>query len=186
MKPIYLYHLTQNGRIRYVGVTTQLDIRKSFWKRTKPPHEFEIIDTFSDKEEAGIAEQYHIAGHNTFKSGWNKSDGGETLLTGDKHPAWKGGISLDMKAYKEIYNKQYYQENKEEKKEYNARPETKAKKRTYAKKNNQTPERKTYMKEFYIKNKAKAKEWRERPEVKAMRKEYQKAYRLRKKALAIT
>ena len=65
MKPIYLYHLTQNNLVRYVGVTTNPSIRKYEHKREKPPHTFEIIDTFTDKQEAGIAEQYHIAGHKT-------------------------------------------------------------------------------------------------------------------------
>ena len=108
---IYLYHLTQNGVIRYVGVTQNPHERKNEHKRERPPHTFKIIDTFTNKEEAGIAEQYHIAGHNTFKDGWNKSIGGETLLTGENHPSWKGGIwSLN----KETYMKEYYERNRDE------------------------------------------------------------------------
>ena len=136
MKPIYLYHLTQNGVPRYVGVTTQISVRKSFWKRTKPPHTFEIVDTFTDKQEAGIAEQYHIVAYKTFINGWNKSDGGEKLLDGKDHPRYIDGRTYDMKAYMKAYN---------------ATPEAKAKKKEYK----QTPEAK-----------AKRAEYRQRPEVK--------------------
>ena len=166
MKPIYLYHLIQDGVIRYVGVTTNITNRKSHHKRNKPPHTFEIVDTFIDKEEAGIAEQYHIAGYNTFKDGWNNSDGGETLLSGKDHPAYIDGRSLDMKAYRQ-------------------RPEYQAKQRKYNKKYRQTPEYKAYMKEYNKmykatpESKAKAKEYEERLEVKAMRKKTQRAYYLK-------
>jgi len=196
MKPIYLYHLTQNGQIRYVGVTTQLDIRKSFWKRTKPPHEFEIIDTFSDKEEAGIAEQYHIAGYRTYKDGWNKSIGGEKLLSGKDNPSYIDGRTYDMKAYKKAHSatpeqklkRKTYRETPEAKakakekmkeymREYHARPEVIARKQEYDKLfhlNN--PE---YMKEYH-------KKYGQKPEVKERNREKSRAYYHRKKALAIT
>jgi hypothetical protein len=150
MKPIYLYHLIQNGRVRYVGITTDITRRKSTHKRERPPHTFEIIETFSDKEQAGIAEQYHIAGHNTFKGGWNNSIGGEKLLTGDKHPSWTDGLSLlDRKTYmkkygqtpqRKSYIKEYQQTSpvykaykKEYTKEYWQRPEVKEKDRKRSK-----------------------------------------------------
>ena len=146
--------------IRYVGITTNITQRKSKHKKDKPSHEFEIIDIFTDKEEAGIAEQYHIAGHNTIIDGWNKSIGGELLLTGDKHPAWKGGIwSLNKETYM---------------KEYRDKPENKARTKSYQKAYRQRPEQKAYMKEY---NKA----YRQRPEAKSKKKEYMKAYYARKK-----
>jgi hypothetical protein len=162
MKPIYLYHLTQNGVPRYVGVTTQISVRKSFWKRTKPPHTFEIVDTFTDKQEAGIAEQYHIAGYKTFINGWNKSDGGETLLDGKNHPRYIDGRTSDWNAYCRALKQT---------------PKYKAKQREYE----QRAERKAKKKEYRDRNKAKAQEYRDRPEVKERKKEYMRAYRARKK-----
>ena len=72
-----------------------------------------------NKEEAGIAEQYHIAGYKTFINGWNKSDGGEKLLDGKDHPRYIDGRTYDMKAYMKAYNAT--PEAKAKKKEYNAR-----------------------------------------------------------------
>ena len=173
MKPIYLYHLTQDRVIRYVGVTTNITVRKNDHKKNRPPHTFEIIDTFTDKEEAGLAEQYHIAGHNTFKNGWNKSIGGEMLLSGENSPLWKGGITLDMKAYKKAYHKT--PERISYMKEYNAKPEVKARRRKYQ----QTPEAKAKAKALGI-------EYRKRPEVIARLKEYDTARYLRKSSATIT
>ena len=157
MKPIYLYHLTQNGVPRYVGVTENIPNRKSHHKRKRPPHTFEIRDTFTDKQEAGIAEQYHIAGYKTFTHGWNKSKGGEKLLSGENHPRWTGGF--DKKAWMRAYMK-----------EYDATPERKA----YDKKRNATPERKAYRKAYMEK-------YQQTPEAKAKKKETNRRYYLRKK-----
>ena len=140
---IYLYHLTQNGVIRYVGITTNITKRKNEHKRTRPPHEFEIIDTFPNKEEAGIAEQYHIAGHNTFKKGWNKSIGGEKLLTGENHPRWTGG---DYRARKKAYNKVYY-------KEYDQLPEVKAKRQEQRDRPEIKARIKAYNRAYYLRKK---------------------------------
>ena len=164
MKPIYLYHLIQNGRVRYVGITTDISNRKRKHKNNKPPHEFKIIDTFTDKEEAGIAEQYHIAGHNTFKKGWNKSIGGETLLSGKNHPSYIDGRSFDKKAYmREYWQREEVKEwdkkrnQKPERKEWdrkrNQKPERKAQLKAYDKKRRQTPERKAYMKSYRARKK---------------------------------
>ena len=183
MKTIYLYHLTQNGRVRYVGVTTNLVIRKRRHKRERPPHTFEIIDTFTDKEEAGIAEQYHIAGHKTFIDGWNKSIGGEKLLTGDKHPSWIDGLSLDKKAY----DKEHYQKNRKRilkrKKKHSQIPEVRARKRTYDEEYHAKPE--VIARTQTPEAKAKKKEYTQRPEVKARRKAYEQTpkYRARKREL---
>jgi hypothetical protein len=167
MKHIYLYHLIQNGRVRYVGLTTNITKRKYRHKREKPPHTFEIIETFSDKEQAGIAEQYHIAGHKTFwgKNGWNKSIGGEKLLSGENHPRWIDGLSLlDKKAY----YKRHHQRNRKRisirKKKHNQKPEIIAKK-------------KEYDKEYYAQPEVKAR--KQTPEYKAIKKEYSRKYQQR-------
>ena len=181
MKPIYLYHLTQNGVPRYVGVTTNITNRKSKHKRTKPPHTFEIIDTFTDKEQAGIAEQYHIAGYKTYKDGWNKSIGGEMLLTGENHPRYTG---FDKQKWSKEYNqtpevkerdrkRRQTPEYKAKRIEYRKRPEVLEKEREYEKnKRIDTPERKT-----------KKLEYRKRPENIIKKREYDIAYRARKKQL---
>tara|TARA_Y100000310_G_scaffold286935_1_gene311512 strand:+ start:199 stop:750 length:552 start_codon:yes stop_codon:yes gene_type:complete len=152
---IYLYHLIQDERVCYVGVTTNISARKNFWKRTKPPHTFEIIDTFTDKEEAGIAEQYHIAGYNTFKKGWNKSIGGETLLIGENHPNWTG---FDKKEYDQrpevkerTHKRSQTPEYKAYQKKYRERPEVKARRKEYK----QTPKYKAYLKEYYERHREK-------------------------------
>ena len=67
-------------------------------------------------------------------------------MSGENNPAWKGGITYDMKAYKKVYNQT------PERKEYN-------------KKLRQTPERKSYMKAY-----------QQRPEYKAYMKEYMREY----------
>ena len=201
MNIIYLYHLTQNGVPRYVGVTTNITNRKSEHKRTKPPHTFEIIDTFTDKQEAGIAEQYHIAAYGTFfYDGWNKSRGGEKLLTGDKHPKWTGGF--DRKAYMKEYNEEYHAtpEVKTRRKELDQRPERKAKNKEDCKKyyqknkerlleyhrvHNAIPEQKAKKKqrrkELDARPEAitKKKEYDQRPEVKERKKKYGKEYNQR-------
>lgn len=120
-----------------------------------------------NKEEAGIAEQYHIAGYKTLKNGWNRSKGGELLLSGENHPSWiDGRYNLDKKAYRKAYNQ--LPEVKAKKKEYRERPEVKAK-------------RKEYMKAYYEKN---IEAYKLTPEQKVKYNEYQKEYRARKKALA--
>ena len=89
----------------------------------------EIIQTYHNREEAGLAEQYHIAAHKTFKGpGWNKTEGGEGYLdwvdiSGENNPNWKGGISLDKKEYDR--KRQQTPERKAYDKEYWQRPEVK-------------------------------------------------------------
>ena len=59
-------------------------------------------------------------------------------MSGENHPMWKGGITIDIKTYKKAYMKEYYQS-----------PEYKE----YDKKRRQTPEYKAYKKEWYLRNK---------------------------------
>ena len=96
---IYLYHLLDTlGIIRYVGLTQHINNTKSRHTkhRPKPPHTMEIIQTYHNREEAGLAEQYHIAAHKTFKDGWNGTIGGDRYLdwvdnSGENNPRWKDG-----------------------------------------------------------------------------------------------
>ncbi len=127
---IYLYHLTQDNIVKYVGLTQQLARTKTRHRKEKPSHQFVIVETYHNREEAGLAEQYHIAAHKTFKGpGWNKTEGGDNYLdwifidrtgknngmygkkhtpearvkfTGENNGNWKGGISLDKKEYDRI------------------------------------------------------------------------------------
>jgi hypothetical protein len=98
----------------------------------------------------------------------------EIDMSRENNPMWKGGISLDKKAYD---------------REYQQTPKYKA----YDKKRNATPERKAYMKEYEQTPEYKAykKEYHQTPEYKANekkrnatpeRKAYKKGWYLRKKA----
>ena len=66
--------------------------------------------------------------------------------SGENHPQWKGGISYDMKAYRQT------PEYKESVKKRQSTPEHKA----YMKAYKQRPEYKSYQKEYYARKKAKA------------------------------
>ena len=129
---IYLYHLTQDNIVKYVGLTQQLARTKTRHRKEKPSHQFVIVETYHNREEAGIAEQYHIAAHKTHKKygGWNKTIGGDRYLdwvdrSGENNGNWKGGITYDMVSY-------------------NLRPERKERRKELDRKRKQTPERKEY------------------------------------------
>ena len=150
---IYLYHLTQDGVIRYVGITTNPSNRKKQHKKNKPSHTFEIIDTFTNKEEAAIAEQYHIAGHNTFLDGWNRSIGGESILTGENHPRYTG---FDKQKWSKEYNKraEVITRTKERRNTPEYKAKMKDKWKEYSKEYEQTSQRKAYRKAYYLRKKA--------------------------------
>ncbi len=127
---IYLYHLTQDNIVKYVGLTQYINNTKSRHRRGKPSHIFEIIQTYHNREEAGIAEQYHIAGYKTFKDGWNGTIGGDRYLdwvdiSGENNPNWKGGLRTNNpKLYKKEYDRKR-PDRKAYRKEYNQRAEVK-------------------------------------------------------------
>lgn len=75
----YLYYLKEEGKIQYVGLTKNINDRKRQHKKTKPIHEFCVIEEFEDVREASVIEREHIEKHNTYVVGWNKSPGGEYL-----------------------------------------------------------------------------------------------------------
>ena len=78
-------------------------------------------------------------------------------ISGENNPHWKGGITLDIKAYDKKRNQEPERKEymKKYMKEYKQTPEYKESQR----KHNQTPERKEYMKEwarkYHIKNRDK-------------------------------
>lgn len=74
----YIYLLKDlNGKIRYVGQTQNLDARRREHKRNKPPHTFEVYEQIDVPQKAKESEIFYIEKFNTFKSGWNRSTGGE-------------------------------------------------------------------------------------------------------------
>ena len=106
---IYLYHLLdENEKVRYVGVTLNVKRRMGEHKRTFPKHTFEVIAHFDNKQDAGLAEQNHIKLYDTINNGWNKTIGGETILSGENHPRYKHGLSGTKE-----FNQKYYQDNKD-------------------------------------------------------------------------
>ena len=76
---------------------------------------------------------------------------------GENNLNWKGGISLDKKAWTKTYYRK--PEVKAKKKSYRDRPENKAKKKEYNKEYKEIPENKAKTKEYN-------KEYNQRPEVK--------------------
>jgi aspartate carbamoyltransferase regulatory subunit len=76
----YLYYLEQNGIIQYVGLTKNINARKSQHKKTKPTHNFFVIEEIKNVKEASQKEREHIEKNNTYFNGWNKSPGGEYLM----------------------------------------------------------------------------------------------------------
>lgn len=74
---VYLYYLKQQDRVMYVGLTISPLDRESKHRRNKPPHRFEIIESFESEKDAASAERDHIKKHQTVKNGWNISPGGE-------------------------------------------------------------------------------------------------------------
>lgn len=78
IKMYYIYFLKNlDGKVRYVGQTQNLDVRKREHKRNKPPHNFEVCEQVEISEKAKELEIFYIEKFNTYKDGWNKSTGGE-------------------------------------------------------------------------------------------------------------
>jgi hypothetical protein len=82
MKKISLYHLIENNKIKYIGLTINPNIRKNSHARKKPLHQFVVVDNFDNDIEAAQAEVEHISKYNTFIFGWNKTGGGEGYYMG--------------------------------------------------------------------------------------------------------
>jgi hypothetical protein len=73
-----IYALIDNdGVVKYVGQTTQVNVRKRYHKNQKPPHNFVVLKENLSEEDAKQFEINSIAEYNTYKNGWNMSPGGE-------------------------------------------------------------------------------------------------------------
>lgn len=74
----YIYTLKNlDGTVKYVGQTQNLSARKREHKRNKPPHVFEVLEETHIPEDAKNLEITYIEKFNTYKSGRNKTLGGE-------------------------------------------------------------------------------------------------------------
>lgn len=76
---IYAYCLktTDTNEIKYIGLTKNIKSRKNAHKIKKPPHIFEILESFDCPIKAASKELEYIKIYDTFFSGWNKTPGGE-------------------------------------------------------------------------------------------------------------
>ena len=74
---VYLYHLVVDGTPMYIGLTCNVSERRSAHRRSRPAHQFVVVQSFEDVGEAALAEVNQIAQHNTYQQGWNKSPGGD-------------------------------------------------------------------------------------------------------------
>jgi len=73
----YLYCLKQNQEVKYFGITINPKKRKNDHKRKKPPHIFEVLESFDTAKEATNREEELIEIYKTTQIGWNISPGGE-------------------------------------------------------------------------------------------------------------
>ena len=74
----YIYFLRdENDNVKYVGQTKDPTTRKRDHEKIKPQHIFEIIEETDIAENAKNLEIEYIKKYNTYKTGWNKSPGGE-------------------------------------------------------------------------------------------------------------
>lgn len=74
----YIYCLKDSkGIIKYIGQTKNPKVRETDHKRNKPVHTFEVLKTTFIAEEARDFEINCIEKYNTYKTGWNRSPGGE-------------------------------------------------------------------------------------------------------------
>jgi hypothetical protein len=75
---IYLYNLlSPDGKIMYAGLTVNISQRRGDHRRTRPPHQFVVIQTFANIKEAAAAEVECIQLNNLIADGWNISPGGD-------------------------------------------------------------------------------------------------------------
>jgi len=66
-----------NGNVKYVGQTQHINQRIVDHKRKKPPHTFEVIYENINSVDAKKLEKENIQKYDTYKNGWNKTEGGE-------------------------------------------------------------------------------------------------------------
>lgn len=69
----YLYCLKQNQEVKYFGITINPKKRKNDHKRKKPPHIFEVLESFDTAKKATNREEELIEIYKTTQTGWNIS-----------------------------------------------------------------------------------------------------------------
>ena len=145
---VYIGQSVDIGRRWHQHMTAEDDIyfHKAIQKYGVENFEWEVIEQCK-KKDLDKREIYWIEYYDAFNKGYNCTKGGDGN-SGEGSPNWKGGISLDPE-----YSKQYYQANKEQKKQYS----------------------KQHYKQYYEANKEKVKEYKEANKEK--KKEYDKQYR---------
>ena len=179
---VYIGQSVDIGRRWRQHMTAGDDIyfHKAIQKYGVENFEWEVIEKCK-KSELDERESYWIEYYDSYNKGYNCTKGGDGMRAGvnagEKNPNWKGGISLDPE-----YSKQWYEANKDEKKEYykkQCKQYREANKDKIKEYNKQYIEaNKDKIKEYYEANKEerkeKAKEYYEANKDK--RKEYNKQY----------
>ena len=170
---VYIGQSVDIGRRWRQHMTAKDDIyfHKAIQKYGIENFEWEVIEKCK-KSELDERESYWIEYYDSFNKGYNCTKGGDGVGIGEDHPNWKGGISSDPE-----YSKQYYQANKEQKKQYSKQhykqyyEVNKEKKKKYHKQYNEEnkEKRKQYRKQYYEVHKEKRKEYNRQRNKKSMK-----------------
>lgn len=98
---IYLYHLIEDEKVKYVGLTKNIEQRKAEHKRKKPKHNFILVEEFIDIKNATDQERIQIEIYNTYKDSecWNKSPGGDYLENSGYERKGIGGVKPKTKPW---------------------------------------------------------------------------------------
>lgn len=179
---VYIGQSVDIGRRWRQHMTAEDDsyFHKAIQKYGVENFEWEVIEQCK-KKDLDEREVYWIEYYDSFNKGYNRTKGGDGVSGGEDHPRWKGGVSSDPE-----YSKQYYQANKEQKKQYSKQhykqyyEENKEKVKEYKEANKEKKKEydKQYYKQYYAVNKEKKKEYDKQyyEENKEKRKQYRKEY----------
>ena len=158
---VYIGQSVDIGRRWREHMTAKDDIyfHKAIQKYGVENFEWEVIEQCK-KKDLDEREIYWIEYYDSFNKGYNCTKGGDSgpVMHGEVNPNWKGGITLDPE-----YSKQWYEANKEKRKEYDKKQykqwyETnKGKIKEYKEANKEKI--KQQMKEWYEVNKDEKKEY---------------------------
>ena len=155
---VYLWYDAPNKKY-YLGkhkgspddsYTHSSTIWESFTKDNIPEGVSRRILAYGTDEEMCILEHELLV--NRKKRCWNRyyneslGDPRYVDMSGENNPAWKGGITYDMKEYNQRPERREY--HREYMKEYHQRPEYNEYHKEYMKAYKQTPKYKEYMKEY--------------------------------------
>ena len=158
---VYIGQSVDIGRRWREHMTAKDDIyfHKAIQKYGVENFEWEVIEQCK-KKDLDEREIYWIEYYDSFNKGYNCTKGGDSgpVMYGEGNPNWKGGVTLDPE-----YSKQWYEANKEKRKEYDKKQykqwyETnKGKIKEYKEANKEKI--KQQMKEWYEVNKDEKKEY---------------------------